>query len=57
MPFETLFPVWDQLTPAQQQTLRNSAVLRKVPQGTIVHDGSADCLGYLLVRSGQLRAY
>lgn len=57
LPFETLFPVWDQLTPAQQQTLRGAAVLRKAPQGTIVHDGAADCLGYLVVRSGQLRAY
>lgn len=57
MPFETLFPVWDQLTPAQQQTLRGAAVLRKASQGTIVHDGAADCLGYLVVRSGQLRAY
>lgn len=57
MPFETLFPVWDKLTPEQQRTLKNAAILRKASKGTIVHDGAADCLGYLLVRSGQLRAY
>ena len=57
MPFETLFPVWDKLTPEQQRTLKNAAILRKASKGTIDHDGAADCLGYLLVRSGQLRAY
>lgn len=57
LPFETLFPVWDKLTPEQQRTLKNAAVLRRASKGTVVHDGAADCLGYLLVRSGQLRAY
>jgi len=28
-----------------------------VPQGSIVHNGGADCLGLLVIRSGQLRAY
>ena len=31
--------------------------LRKVKKGTVVHNGDMDCLGMLLIRSGQLRAY
>lgn len=51
------FPVWDQLAPADQQALEQAASLRTVPQGTLLHNGSADCLGLLVIRSGQLRAY
>ncbi len=51
------FPVWDQLAPAEQQALEQAASLRTVPQGTLLHNGSADCLGLLVIRSGQLRAY
>ena len=29
----------------------------KVKAGTVVHNGSMDCLGLLLIRSGQLRVY
>ena len=32
-------------------------MLQKVKSGTVLHDGSPECLGMLLVRSGQLRAY
>ena len=31
--------------------------IRTVPAGTVVHNGSMECTGFLLVRSGQLRAY
>lgn len=57
MEFSAYFPVWDKLTPPQQQTLLESAALRAVPKGTVVHNGSADCIGFLLVCSGQLRVY
>ena len=30
---------------------------RRVSKGTLIHNGSMDCTGLLLVRSGQLRAY
>ena len=33
------------------------AEFRRVKKGTVLHDGSANCLGLLLIRSGQLRAY
>lgn len=41
----------------QQQMLTDSARNREVKKGTVVYNGSSDCLGLLLVSSGQLRAY
>lgn len=51
------FPVWDKLDPAQQRQLSEAAVYRLVPAGTVLHNGSADCVGLFVMRSGQLRAY
>lgn len=51
------FPFWEELTPYQQELLISSAVKRTVKKGTVIHNGSSDCLGLLLVSSGQLRAY
>lgn len=51
------FPFWKQLTGRQQDELLRSSVSRSVKKGTVLHNGSADCLGLLVVRSGQLRAY
>ena len=51
------FPIWDKLTREQQQKLADLSEFRKVKKGTILHSGNVDCLGLLLVRSGQLRAY
>ena len=31
--------------------------IRTVPAGTVVHNGAVECTGFLLVRTGQLRAY
>ena len=57
MGFETYLPVFSHLTPAQQQLLRDTVVPRTIAQGEILHNGSADCAGLVLVKSGQLRAY
>jgi CRP/FNR family transcriptional regulator len=51
------FPIWNKLTPHQQERIASVAVFRQAKSGTLLHDGGADCLGLLLVRSGQLRAY
>ena len=51
------FPIWDKMTKDQQERIAAVAEFRKVKSGTVLHDGSPDCLGMLLVRSGQLRAY
>ena len=57
MTFEDYFPIWDQLTPEQQNRILGSLMTRQVKKGTVLHNGSADCTGLLLVQSGQLRAY
>ncbi len=57
MELEQYFPVWDKMTPAQQERLRTAAEHRSVKPGTVLHNGSMDCLGLLLIRSGQLRVY
>ena len=57
MAFSQYFPIWDKMTPDQQQRLLDVSVFQKVKGGTVLHDGSPDCLGMLLIRSGQLRAY
>ena len=51
------FPIWDKLTPQQQEQIAAVSDLHHVKSGTILHDGSPDCLGMLLVQKGQLRAY
>lgn len=57
MDLSAYFPIWDALTPDQQELLRRSATLRTAEKGEVVHRGSMDCLGLLLICSGQLRVY
>ncbi len=57
MGLDAYLPIWKQLTKEDQQALEEAAVLRTVPKGTIVHNGFADCIGVLVVKSGQLRSY
>ena len=57
MSIANYFPVYSKLTPQQQQMVDEFTVMKKVPTGTIVHNGTVECTGFLLVRSGQLRAY
>ena len=56
MEFSEYFPIWDQLTPGQRETLSSSLVSRSVKKGAVLHSGGRDCIGLLLVKSGQLRA-
>ena len=57
MDFANYFPIWDKLTDSQRQTITSASEFRKAKGGTVLHNGSMDCLGLLLIRSGQLRAY
>lgn len=57
MEFQKLFPVWDKLNPTQQQLLTQTIVPKTLGKGAVLHDGSADCAGLVLIKSGQLRAY
>ena len=55
--FSDFFPFWEQVTGKQREEIEKHAFLRTVEKGEIIHNGSNDCLGLLLVCSGQLRAY
>ena len=57
MGLDTYFPIWDKLTGAQRELLSRSASKRNVPAGTMLHNGSADCIGLFVICSGQLRAF
>ena len=51
------FPIWSKLSEAHQQRLITAAEVRTAKGGTVLHNGSMDCLGLLLIRKGQLRVY
>lgn len=51
------FPIWDKLNDSERSVLEASASKRTAPKGTILHNGSADCVGLFVIRSGQLRAF
>lgn len=51
------FPIYHKLSQPDQEALLQVSSLLTVPQGTLLHQGGDDCMGLLLVRSGQLRAY
>ena len=57
MEFSQYLPFWDKLTKAQQDHLAGVVEFRNVKKGTHIHDSSAECLGLVMVKSGQLRAY
>ena len=57
MELEQAFPVWDKLTQRQREALSEAARCRRVPSGTMLHNGAADCVGLFLVCTGQLRAF
>lgn len=57
MELKDFFPVWRELSPMQQEKLTIGASKRTIQKGTVIHSGSLDCTGLLLVECGQLRAY
>ena len=57
MEFAEYLPFWSKLTAQQQQRIADVIEHRTVTKGTHIHDSSAECVGLVIVRSGQLRAY
>ena len=57
MEFSEYLPFWNKLQLQQKQQISEVVQFRKVTKGTHIHDSSAECLGLVMVRSGQLRAY
>ena len=57
MEFAEYLPFWSKLTGDQKEKIASVIEFRQIKKGTHIHDSSADCLGLVVVRSGQLRAY
>jgi CRP/FNR family transcriptional regulator len=57
MDFQNYFPIWDKLTKDQQNKLSSAVSFHQVKGGTVLHNGDIDCIGLLLIRSGQLRVF
>ncbi|QEY34979.1 Crp/Fnr family transcriptional regulator [Caproiciproducens galactitolivorans] len=50
-------PFWNALSQNQKERIEATASAFTVKKGQSLHDGSQDCLGLILVKSGHLRAY
>lgn len=57
MEFAAYMPVWDKLTQAQRVTLASCVSYRTVKKDEVIHHGDVDCMGLLLIRQGQLKAF
>ena len=57
MEFKNYFPIWNKLNGEQQEKIMEVLQLHKVEKGTHIHDSGADCLGLIVMKSGQLRTY
>ena len=57
MDFAEYFPIWDKLSEQRQQQLKEISHPYHAKAGTVIHNGHMDCLGLLLIQSGQLRVY
>ncbi len=56
MDISTYFPIWNKLHANEQQALSASARELHYHKGDLIHTGG-DCMGLILVTSGQIRAY
>ena len=57
MELKQCFPIFDRLTRDQQERILAVSHLHKVKAGTVLHDGGPECMGLILLSSGQLRAH
>ena len=57
MELSQCLPFWNSLSEAQQQLLEQSATLHHVSKGQVIHNGTEDCVGILVLQKGQMRGY
>ena len=50
-------PFWSGLTQEQQRRLERGSRMRNFPAGSVLHQGTRDCEGLILVVEGRLRVY
>lgn len=51
------FPFWKELSDRQRAGLEQAADRRIYKKGDVIHQGESDCIGLLIVETGQLRVY
>lgn len=56
MDISSYLPIWNKLNKEEQSSLSESAREMNFKKGDLIHTGG-DCMGLILVTSGQLRAY
>ncbi len=54
---EKAFSFWNHLSPSEQALILEKMQILKYPKGALVHSAGNDCLGILLIKSGELRVY
>ncbi|MBO7274825.1 MAG: Crp/Fnr family transcriptional regulator [Clostridia bacterium] len=57
MELQQFFPFWNKLDTKTQSHLRDVSYTMSAKGGEVLHDGSRECLGLLLIKSGQVRVY
>jgi len=57
MEIESYFPFWDKLSSDEQDMILANVYEQEFKKGTLLHSGADDCIGLLIVISGQLRVY
>ena len=54
MQIEELVPFWAKLTKEEQEELKNRILVQNVKKGTIIHNGSEDCTGLIIVEEDHI---
>lgn len=57
MGLEKCLPIWDKLNKEEKAILTKAAFLRKAEGNELIFNSATDCLGLIVMESGQLRAY
>ena len=57
MAFREYLPFYHKLSKEHQDLIAKTIEFRKEKKGICIHDSSAECLGLVAVKSGQMRAY
>jgi len=54
---ESFFSFWNKLTPQQKSQILGNSINANYKRGENIHRGDNDCVGVLLIKSGELRTY
>ena len=57
MEFCEYLPFWNKLSKEHQDLISRTIAFHREKKGALIHDSSAECLGLVAIKSGQLRAY